>query len=52
MYRFTHGSSRAFKFQSNEVYLSEEVMVSGYESVLDGAMEFESSRKLTGKPCK
>lgn len=57
MYRFTHGSSRAFKFQSNEVYLSEEVMVSGYESILismliDDAMEFESSRKLTGKPCK
>lgn len=50
--RFTHGRSRAFKFRLNKVYLSEEVMVSGYESVLDGAMEFKISRKLIGKPCK
>lgn len=50
--RFTRGGSRALKFQSNEVYLSEEVIVSGYASVLSGAKEFESSRKLIGKPCK
>lgn len=45
MCRFTHGDSRAFKFQSNEVCLSEEVMVSEYESILNGAKEFESSSK-------
>lgn len=52
MCRFTRGGSRAFKFQSNEVCLSEKVMVLGYESVLNGTKEFESSRKLVGKPYK